>query len=110
MAGKYDFTIEQGATFKRTVTWRDANDALVNLTGATAKMQIKDRGVLVKELTNVAGLTLGGALGTIQIAITAADTTLFDFDSADYDLEVTISGEVTRLLKGKVTLDKETTV
>ncbi|WP_279631030.1 hypothetical protein [Rathayibacter sp. VKM Ac-2759] len=42
MAGKYNFTIEQGVAFTRVVTWKDASGALVNLTNKTARMQVRD--------------------------------------------------------------------
>ncbi len=112
MAGTYNFTLEQGTTFRRTITWRDQNNALINLTGASAKLQIRDRttGATIKELTQASGLTLGGAAGTIIINISAADSSAWSFDSAKYDLEVTIASEVTRLLSGVVTLSSEVTV
>jgi len=37
-AGKYDFTIEQGATFRKVFRWQQSNGYPVDLTGTTAKM------------------------------------------------------------------------
>jgi hypothetical protein len=112
MAGKYDLIIEQGATYILPITWKDGSGALVNLTGYTAKMQIKDMsGNVLFALTDTAGITLGGAAGTVTIKLTAVQTTtLTTTATAKYDLYLTApNGDVTRLLKGWVTPDPEVT-
>jgi len=110
-AGKYNFTIEQGTTFSRTFTWKDNSNNPINLTGYTAKLEIKDfKGNLLETLTSGSGITLGGSSGTIAVSIAAVVTTTFTFDSARYDLKMTdASGNVTRLLEGVVVLDPEVT-
>ena len=40
-AGFYHFIIEQGATFKHTLTLRDSADAVINLTGYSAEMDLR---------------------------------------------------------------------
>ena len=40
-AGIYNFTIEQGATFTKNFTWLDSNNAAVNLTGWSARIQCR---------------------------------------------------------------------
>ncbi len=113
-AGTYNLTIEQGATFTATVTWSDAANALVNLTGYTARMQL--RATLASatpaiELTNANGrIVLGGAAGTIDLTIAAADTALLGAGSYVYDLElVSATGVVTRLIQGTATSVAEVT-
>jgi hypothetical protein len=107
-AGRYSFAIEQGATFDRTVTWRDNAGALVDLTSYTATMKIKDPdGTTIATPT----LTLGGAAGTIAIHLSAATTralTPTPSDSLVYDLLVTAADGVTltRLLQGRVRIDQ----
>ncbi len=113
-AGTYNLVIEQGATFTATVTWRDAANALVNLTGYTARMQIRATvaaGTFAIELTNANGrIVLGGALGTIDLTIAAADTALIGAGSYVYDLElVSGSAVVTRLIQGTATVVAEVT-
>lgn len=111
MAGTYNFTIEQGADFTRTFTWKDSAGALINLTGYTARMKIKTGATTIVSLTEVSGITLGGAAGTIVVAINAAATAAYTFSKAVYDLElVSGGGVVTRLLEGKVLLSREVTV
>jgi hypothetical protein len=114
MAGTYDITIEQGATFRRILTWRDGNGVAVNLTGWTARLQMRRSltasSPFLELNTESGGLVLGGSAGTIEIVISAEATAALDQKHGVYDLEmVSGSGEVTRLLQGRVTLDREAT-
>jgi hypothetical protein len=113
-AASYNFTIEQGATFEAEIEWRDGSNALVNLTGFSARMQIRTSiaaASFALELTNANGrIVLGGAAGTVQLVLAAADTAALGAGSYVYDLElVHPSGKVTRLLKGAITVDAEVT-
>lgn len=125
-AGLFDFTIEQGTTLDLTITWKDSTNALVNLTGYTARMQIRPdiaSATVLYELntsptTGQGTITLGGAAGTIRLQASAAHTAAFNWAvssgssvaTAVYDLELTSgSGVVTRLVKGTVSLDFEVT-
>lgn len=113
-AGELNLVIEQGATFDPVLTWKDQNGALIDLTGFTARMQIRDTvdapDTLHELTTENGGIALGGGAGTITLSISAADTAAFDFEQAVYDLEVeAANGNVTRLLRGVVTLSKEVT-
>jgi len=106
MAGSYDFYIEQGATFSVTFTWRDATGALVDLTDYTAMLQIRqaieDEDPVV-DLSHANGITLGGALGTIAVTISASATEELELDQYIYDLKLTdADGVATRLLEGIV--------
>ncbi len=109
-AGRYDFTIEQGADLTIPLTYKDSAGALVNLTGYTAKMKIKDpTGAVLVSLTNVANpntdvLTLGGVLGTVTIFISRMTTLALSFKEGTYDLElVDGAGKTTRLIQGIIT-------
>lgn len=122
-AGRYSFTIEQGATFTRTITWRDIVGGLVPLTGFSARMKVKtaDLATTILDLVDagatgsqINALTLGGAAGTIVIALTPAKTAALAATPGDdlvYDLElVSGAGAVTRLLQGRVKVSAEVTV
>jgi hypothetical protein len=65
----------------------------------------------IVELTTSNGrMTLGGAAGTIALAITATDTTTLAAGQYVYDMEMVSSGgEVTRLLEGRATISAEVT-
>lgn len=111
-AGNYDFTIEQGATLKTDFIWRDDAGALVNLTGATARMQIRpnvsSEEILLELTTENGGLILGGETGKVTMLITAAQSSLM-VRGGVYDLEIVIGSVVTRLLQGTVAISKEVT-
>lgn len=48
--------------------------------------------------------------GLIRVTLDTVDTAAFDFDTAEYDIEIEdASGVVTRILQGTVQLDKEVT-
>jgi len=109
--GQYNPTGQQGATFTRLITWTDNAGDAVNITGYTARMMLKrdySDPVSVLSLTSSAGLTLGGAAGTILITMTAAQTA--DLNGAYlYDLELVNGSVVTRLLEGTITFTPEVT-
>lgn len=112
-AASWNFFVEQGATFTATITWRDANQILVNLTGYTARMQLRtslNSGSVALELTTEnSRIALGGAGGTISLLISATDTAALGAGTYVYDLELVSGSVVTRLLKGTVTVDPEVT-
>ena len=112
MAGQYNFTIEQGATFNLLMTWKIDNVA-VNLTGYTARLQARidvDETETILSLTTGAGITLGGAAGTISLDQTATQTALLPKGEYVYDLELQSSGGiVTRLLQGELNISAEVT-
>lgn len=112
-AAKYDITIEQGATFAMTLTWRDESNALINLTGYSARMQVRQSisaPQTLLSLTSGSGITLGGAAGTIAISATPAQTGAINSMTGVYDLELESgAGVVTRLLEGNVTISKNVT-
>jgi hypothetical protein len=112
MAGSYNFTIEQGATFNLLMTWRIDN-VPVNLTGYTARLQARidvDETDTILSLTTGAGITLGGAAGTITLDQTATQTAVLPKGEYVYDLELQSSGGVvTRLLQGELNISAEVT-
>lgn len=114
MASNYNIDIDAGSNYSLVVTYRDNSGTAINLTGYSAKMQLK-RGyadaVASFELSTVnSRITLGGIAGTITLAISAADTGTLSGKYL-YDLEITSgSGYVTRLIEGAVTVSPEVTI
>ncbi len=113
-AAPYDIFIEQGTTWSLPLVWKDETGALKNLTGYTARMQIRATaasGTTLADLTDANGkITLGGAAGTITLTLTPTDTSAIPPGTYVYDLELVAGGGVvTRLLKGGVTVDAEVT-
>ena len=113
-AGKLHIVIEQGTTFNPVFTYKDSLGAVIDLTGYTARMQIrlkKTSTAFIHEITTAgSGITLGGVLGTITLLITDVETAAFTFTTGVYDLEIiSAGGIVTRLLEGTASLSKEAT-
>lgn len=113
MSGHYDLTVEQGATFTVTLTWT-VDGSPVDLTGYDARAQVRSMVTSASTLVDLTvgdGITLGGAAGTIALAISATDTAALPAPFAGvWDLEVESgAGVVTRLLAGAVTVTPEVT-
>lgn len=106
-AASLDLVIEKNADFSVQLTWTDSLGAAIDLSGYTADLTAKDAaGNTIINLTELAGITLGGVAGTIVIAIEDAVTATYTFDCIDYRLLLTDGSDfVTRLTKGTVTLD-----
>ena len=125
-AGKYSFIIEQGSTLNFEIQYKDSTSTPINLTGYSGKMQIRSDYAdnnpttyitLSSSLANDGtGLNFSGSNGTtplssgsIGIIISAASSSLFTFNNAKYDLELTNGNVVTRILEGNIKLNKEVT-
>lgn len=110
---QYDLCIPQGATFSRVIKWK-ADGTLVNLTGYTARAQIRPTAASATttlSLTTENGrIALGGSAGTITLSISATDTAAIAAGRYVYDLElVSAGGIVTRLLQGVVMVSANVT-
>jgi len=83
------------------------------VTGYTARMQIREKltdTVALVSLVSPADIVINVADAKITFTIDTTATTALDFIQGVYDLElVDPSGAATRLLQGKVTLNKEVT-
>lgn len=127
-AGKHNFTCEQGATFDRTITYRDGEGTVIDLSGYTARMHVREyaAGDLIVALYsstdqgNSNGFAIlngsseeyeDGANGNIRLFIAAANTANLTTGSLKYDLEIEnpVDGTVTRLLEGKFNVVPEIT-
>lgn len=113
-AGTYNFTIEQGATLIREFVYKGSNGAAIDLTGYSARMQIRQykesSTVLVEATTTNGKMTVTPLLGKITLTLSASDTDSLAFDLAVYDLEVESGGGVvTRLIEGTVSVSKQVT-
>jgi len=128
-AGKYNFTIEQGATTNFEIQYKDSNNRPVDLTGYSGRLMIRSNFAddnpttyLVLSSSRNAdgtGLNFNGSSGlmpttsgSIGIYIASCTSSLLTFITARYDLEI-YSGSncpyTVRLLEGQVNLSKEVT-
>jgi len=111
-SAKYDFTIEQGSTFKRILTIKQADGTKLDLTGYSLRSIIKDftGGTLILNLGTYSTIS-DSVNGEITIEIPSTKTATLNFDKAVYDFEIeTVNGVVDRILHGIVTLSREVTV
>jgi hypothetical protein len=86
----------------------------VDLTGYTARMQIRSRleatDTILELTTENAGIVINNATKTITLVISAVASAALTFSEAVYSLELVSSGgKVTPFCSGKVTLKKEVT-
>ena len=126
-AGKYNFTIEQGATFKLEVQYRDSGSVPIDLTGYNARMQMRPSVSSTTVYLTLSsslnpdgtGINMSGSNGTtplssgsLGIYISSCTSSALTFDQAYYDLEI-YSGSTCpytiRLIEGQVQLSKEVT-
>lgn len=124
IAGTYNMTIEQGSTFGRLISVEqpdletDPTGATFEpflLNGYTARMQIRrnvDSSTAMLSLTTEnGGITInpGTADNEIKLSVTATNTALLTSDGV-YDLEIIDSlGEVSKVIRGTVTVIPEVT-
>jgi len=112
LASTYDFVFDQGTTISRRLVWK-RNGIPVDLTGWNARMEIKDKvgGTMLFRLDPDNGrLALGGEDGSIDIHITADESSAWPWKLGVYDIEVIDdNGNVGRLLQGKVKISQEVT-
>jgi hypothetical protein len=127
-AGRYSFTIEQGATLDFELAYKDSDNNPIDLTDYQGRMQIRPSVgsetvyiTLSSSLdTDGTGLNFQGSdglnpftSGTIGVFISANSSSQLDFTEAVYDLEIATGSTypiVTRLLEGQVQLNKNVTL
>lgn len=112
MAGYYDFTVERGVTFKRTLGWR-VGGLPVDITGFTARLEGRrtpSQPVPDFVLTSDpgGGITMGGSNGRIDVNITPSGSSELKSGIYFYWLDINTGSEVTRLLEGRVTVKEGT--
>ena len=104
-----DLDVYKGSTFVKIIQWKTGDPALaVNLTGCTARMQIRkavnDPTVLDTLTTENGKIVIHEPLnGKFKISIPANVSTAYTFTSAVYDLEIVfVDQSVVRVIEGCV--------
>ena len=115
MAGQKNFEVDQNATFSFVVEYKDDNGNAIDLTGASAKMQVRD----VKGGTKLAvtltspsgGIVINGPLGKVTVTLTPTQTNKLFYPKSVYDIMVVDSNvNKIKLLEGFLTLNRSVTI
>ena len=114
MTVKLNLKINQGETFRYKFLWQDIHGIAIDMTNYTADMQMRafvdDAAILFELSTTNNRIIITPLTGTIELYISADDTMTLTWPDGVYDLEVTSpTGDVTRLIEGKVTTVKNVT-
>lgn len=120
-ASQYDFSIEQGSSFRMTIVYKDANNNPIDIRNWCARIVWKTNTNITQTFTteNTDTAAYNFAItnddsGTIIFELPASVTNGYDFTNAKYDLELqsdddhyTNGGKyIIRILYGTVTLLK----
>jgi len=98
--------IIQGANWSKTFRLKDENRAVIDLTGYTARMQIRRtlQSDVIKDLSTENGkITITGVEGKISLSLTSQDTTGITTNGV-YDLDLIKEGNTYTIFGGKITL------
>ena len=93
-ASKYDFSIEQGTSFKLALIYKDSNQVPINITDWCARLvwTTEDEVTQIFSTTNmdhsIYKFQIIGADGKLLLQIPANTTNMFTFNKAKYDLEL----------------------
>jgi hypothetical protein len=115
MAGQKNFEVDQNATFSFIVEYKDENDNAIDLTGASAKMQVRDTkggSKLAVTLTSPSGgITIDAPSGKLTVKMTPTQTSKIFYPKSSYDVMVVDSnGNKIKLLEGFMTLNRSVTI
>jgi hypothetical protein len=94
MAAKiHNFSIEQGSSFRLSLTYKDENNTPIDLTGYCARLTMKTNTGENKifnsgETNSEYKFVIDAAQGVLTLLISATATNNYDFSSAKYDLEL----------------------
>jgi uncharacterized protein YndB with AHSA1/START domain len=115
MAGQKNFDVDQNATFSFVVEYKDEDGNAIDLTGASAKMQVRDvkgGSRLAVTLTSPSGgIIINGSLGKLTVTLTPTQTNKLFYPKSVYDIMVIDSNvNKIKLLEGFMTLSRSVTI
>jgi hypothetical protein len=119
-AGRYDFIIEQGATFgPKQFQYKDSNGDPIDITGYTVRAKIKKRASDPQELLDFTCTIQDAVNGIFNISLTATQTATLPTAFSNvaeknllqcvYDIELVTGSVVIRLVEGIVSISPEVT-
>ena len=98
--GRYNITVYNGTTFALSPVWK-VDNLPVNLTGYSAKMQVRDiSGNLIVELSTANGkITITPALGQVNLALTATQTASGTLAAGNYNYDLNLTDSASNVYK-----------
>ena len=120
LAGQYDFSIEQGTSFRLALVYKDNNNDPINITGWCARLTWKTSSNIVQTFStdnidySLYKFEIDGVNGKLTLLLPASLTNEFTFTNAKYEIELqsyddfyTDGGKYTvRILEGTITISK----
>lgn len=113
-AGVSNLIIPKGGTYKKDFWYKDNDKNVIDLTGYTARMQVREyhssTSTILDLTTENGGLTITALEGKVSIRVEADVTAAVVTRSGVYDIElVDSSGDVTKFVGGSVKFPEEVT-
>lgn len=119
-ASLYNFSIEQGSSFKLLINYKDSDQNPINLTGYCARLTWRSSNGIITVFSTLEApnsdysFAIDGPNGSILLLLPISTTNNYNFKTAKYDLELqspvdlyTEGGKETiRILYGTVTIVK----
>lgn len=119
-ASKYDFSIEQGSSFKLSLVYKDENNNPIDLTNWCARLTWKTNTNTTQTFStenidySVYKFSTEPLIGKLTLLIPASTTNSFNFNNAKYDLELQSDDDlysgggkyIIRLIYGTVSIVK----
>jgi hypothetical protein len=110
MGAKANIVIDQGADFSTTVTVTDDSNAAVDLTGYTARGQIRKHYTSTTAVDFTINFGSPRSEGQVELSLTNSQTGSMEAGRYVYDAEIiSSSGTVTRLVEGIATVTPQVT-
>lgn len=115
MSAQKNFQVDQNTTFRFVVEYKDSQDNPIDLTGSSAKMQVRDGGAaskLAATLTSpTGGISIDPLIGKITVTMTPAQTNKLFYPKSAYDLILVDSNSNRiKIIEGFLTLNKTVTI
>lgn len=118
-AGRYDLTIEQGATLSIPMIWQNEDGTAVNLSGYTLAGKIRRKVTDPSALVSFTITVTNAANGAFTVSLTATQTGSLPISNNQdlgkenlncvYDIEATTGSTVYRILEGLAIISPQVT-
>ena len=115
MAGQKNWEVDQNTTFSFIVEYKDPDNNVIDLTGASAKLQVRNTqggSKLAFTLTSPSGgIIITPELGKLVIKMTPTQTSKLFYPKSAYDIMITDSNSnKIKLVEGFLTLSRSVTI